>query len=212
MDNMGIWNAVCKTDPAHTKKVNQRGGFTAIDAQYQVQEATKLFGPVGTGWGYDCDQSTVEVSGVALAVTDLTLWYMEDGTPRNFGPIRACNQLVSDKGRVDEDAWKKATTDALTKALSHLGFNADVFLGRFDDNRYVQRMSQEFKAKVASDVNKYLDGVRAAIKDDDELGGMQLINEIRKEDDEGWIQLWQMLDTQEKKKVRAWGKEGEKGA
>jgi hypothetical protein len=39
-------------------------------------------------------------------------------------------------GKVDEDAPKKAMTDGLTKALSHLGFNADVFLGKFDGNKY----------------------------------------------------------------------------
>ena len=31
-DNLRIWNDVSKTDPRHTKKVNQRGGFTAISA------------------------------------------------------------------------------------------------------------------------------------------------------------------------------------
>ena len=50
--NTTIWDQVCKTDPRHTKKVNQRGGFTAIDAHYQVQRATEVFGPVGIGWGY----------------------------------------------------------------------------------------------------------------------------------------------------------------
>jgi hypothetical protein len=29
-----------------------------------------------------------------------------------------------------------AVTDGLTKALSHLGFNADVFLGKHDGNKY----------------------------------------------------------------------------
>jgi hypothetical protein len=51
-DNMRIWEAVSKTDPRHTKKVNQRGGFTAISAHYQVMSATRQFGPVGIGWGY----------------------------------------------------------------------------------------------------------------------------------------------------------------
>ena len=50
--NLAIWNAVCRTDPKHTKRVNQRGGFTAIDAQYQIMEATRQFGPIGQGWGY----------------------------------------------------------------------------------------------------------------------------------------------------------------
>jgi hypothetical protein len=35
-------------------------------------------------------------------------------------------------------------TDGLTKALSHLGFSADVFLGRFDDNKYVADLKKEF--------------------------------------------------------------------
>jgi hypothetical protein len=29
-----------------------------------------------------------------------------------------------------------SVTDGLTKALSHLGFNADVFLGEYDGNKY----------------------------------------------------------------------------
>lgn len=52
-DNMELWNKVCRTDPAHTKHVGQRGGFTAIDAMYQIECATKEFGPVGVGWGWD---------------------------------------------------------------------------------------------------------------------------------------------------------------
>ncbi len=43
-DNMKLWNAVCETDPKHTKKVNQRGGFTAIYALYPIESATRPFG------------------------------------------------------------------------------------------------------------------------------------------------------------------------
>lgn len=28
-----------------------------------------------------------------------------------------------------------------------MGFNADIFLGKFDDNKYVQQMNEEFKPK-----------------------------------------------------------------
>ena len=44
----------------------------------------------------------------------------------------------------DADFAKKVETDALTKALSKLGFNADVFMGMFDDHKYVQMMQEEF--------------------------------------------------------------------
>ena len=48
-NNMEVWNRVCNTDPRHTKQVDTRGGFTAIDAMYQVQNATEVFGPAETG-------------------------------------------------------------------------------------------------------------------------------------------------------------------
>jgi len=48
------------------------------------------------------------------------------------------------KKMVDADFAKKIETDALTKALSKLGFNADVFMGRFDDTKYVLEMKKEF--------------------------------------------------------------------
>ena len=35
-----------------------------------------------------------------------------------------------------EDAPKMAVTDGLTKALSHIGCDADVFLGKMDGNKY----------------------------------------------------------------------------
>ena len=143
-NKMDIWNAVCKTDPKHTKQVNQRGGFTSIDAMYQVQRATEQFGPCGQGWGYTCEYSTLDTSDGLVVFCDLVLWW-GDPKANYFGPVRGCNSLVSGKGRLDEDAPKKAMTDALTKALSHLGFSADVFLGLYDDNKYVAGLKAESK-------------------------------------------------------------------
>lgn len=40
--NMKIWDAVSITDPRHTKKVEFGRKFTAIDAHYQVQQATDV--------------------------------------------------------------------------------------------------------------------------------------------------------------------------
>ena len=44
-------------------------------------------------------------------------------------------------------------TDALTKAFSHLGVSADVFLGMFDNSKYVEDMKEKFsqKPKVADE-------------------------------------------------------------
>ena len=42
------------------------------------------------------------------------------------------------------------STDALTKGLSKLGFNADIFLGKWDDNRYVSQRKEECSEKPVS--------------------------------------------------------------
>ena len=145
MSNMTIWDAVSKTDPKYTKEVNQRGGFTAVNANSQILAATKQFGPVGEGWGYDAGAPLFTPSD--LIIVPVTLWH---GSRENtFGPEYGCAELVSAKGKRDSDAPKKATTDAITKLLSRLGFNADVFLGLYDDQKYVAEMVQEFAEKPA---------------------------------------------------------------
>lgn len=138
-DNLRIWSKVEKTNPAHTKHVNQRGGFTAVSANYQILAATETFGPIGEGWGYISGDPVIVDT---LIVVPVTLWH---STRENtFGPMMGCEEWKDKNGRVDSDAPKKATTDALTKLLSQLGFNADVFLGKFDDQKYVEQMKREF--------------------------------------------------------------------
>ena len=144
-DNMRIWQAVEKTDPAHTKHVSQRGGFTAINANYQIMQATKQFGPIGIGWGY---VSGDPVFHDTLLFVPVTLWYGDRSN--TFGPMLGCEEWKSDKGRVDSDASKKATTDAITKLLSQLGFSADVFLGKYDNQKYVEELAEEFADKHAT--------------------------------------------------------------
>lgn len=166
MSNLDLWNKVCKTDPNHTKKVNQRGGFTAIDAHYQIQCATKEFGPIGVGWGYIVEKMELHQS---LAVVYVTLWH--GNRDNTFGPILGCAEMFGK--RADSDAPKKATTDGITKGLSQLGFNADVFLGKFDDNKYVAELNAEKAKPVLNDNAKaWIKAVRAdsaaagQIKDD----------------------------------------------
>lgn len=138
-ENMAIWDAVSKTNPANTKKVTQRGGFTSICAQSQIMEATRQFGPIGIGWGYEASEP---IFHDCLLFVQVTLWHGERDNV--FGPVTGGAEWKSDKGRLDSDAAKKATTDGLTKLLSQLGFNADVFLGLYDDSKYVAAVTREF--------------------------------------------------------------------
>jgi len=162
-DNMKLWQSVETTDPSFTKKVNQRGGFTAIGAQYQLRTATETFGPFGTGWGVK-DERIEKWEDAGLAVYTGTLWYrpaeFRDGIPvikqESEFPIHSSIKYHSN-GRVDDDFMKKVATDALTKGLSKLGFNADVFMGKFDDNKYVNKltnMNGTWKKEVSDKAKK----------------------------------------------------------
>jgi len=144
---LDIWNQAKETDPRFTKKVSFGArSFTSIDAHYQIRRATEIFGPVGAGWGYDVSYNTMTVDSKAFQFADVSVWVSKP--EYKYGPVRGCNLLVDAKGRVDDDAPKKALTDALTKALSHLGFNADVFMGMFDSNKYVKQLEEKYKGNV----------------------------------------------------------------
>jgi hypothetical protein len=156
-DNLDLWNSVAETDPEHTKKINARGGFTAIGANYQIREATRAFGPIGIGWGYTTGQPMFQDG---LIIVPVSLWH---GSRTNvFGPMLGAAVLAAG-GRVDHDAPKKATTDAITKLLSQIGFNADVFLGLFDDVKYVEELKQkkEVEKKLQEEAQP-IDSDRAA--------------------------------------------------
>jgi len=140
--NMEIWNALNKTNPDFTKKFNKFGGkeLTTIDPQYQIQMMTDLFGPVGKGWKYNVEYKYQD----GLVFAEVCVQYYQDHKWYEYGPVCSVQNLSKKNGGLDDEAPKKAMTDAMTKAFSHLGMNADVFLGKFDDSKYVKQMKQEF--------------------------------------------------------------------
>ena len=149
-DNLKFWVLLKKTDPEHTKKVSTRGGYTSISPQYQIRCATEVFGAYGTGWGYesiDLDMSVAESMGLVLVRA--VFFYELDGKRSTF-PINNSWPIKSGT-RVDNDFAKKAETNTMSKALSKLGFSADVFMGEFDDPDYVQAVGNEFALENAED-------------------------------------------------------------
>lgn len=179
-DNMRLWNRFKETDPAHTKKVEFGRKFTAIDAHWQIMRVTEILGPVGEGWTYHVEHSVERLAdNMILAVADVTIrWRNRDpeGLPSErwsqYGPVRATCEFYtpnkSGKMTLDEDAPKKAMTDALTKGLSHLGVSADVFLGLFDDNRYVANAAKKWEAAKSAEDPNMPESVRIVLRKIDE--------------------------------------------
>jgi hypothetical protein len=92
-------------------------------------------------FGEDFHLSTLVFTGNFIAPG---IWFIVDAD------IDLWNYSVKYKSwSKNNDVHKKVATDALTKALSMLGFSADVFMGLFDDNKYVTEVGAEFAAEKA---------------------------------------------------------------
>lgn len=152
-DNLKLWHRVEKTNPKFTKNANVRGNkITSIAPQYQIMNVTAEFGIYGVTWGFnklDFDFSLADSFG--LVVLNATFFF-----PNGSFEIKNSINLWVDnaKTKIDSDFAKKIETDTLTKAISKLGFNADIFMGKFDDVKYVDEITKEFNQSEKQNATK----------------------------------------------------------
>ena len=142
-ENLKLWESVEKTNPNYTKKANVKGNqITSIAPQYQIKNATEHFGVYGDKWGF----RNINIDYTLVDKTGLIYWSAEFYFPNGSFPATNTISVWRDGAmtKPDDQFAKKVETDSLTKCLSKLGFNADIFLGKFDDVRYVEEMRQEF--------------------------------------------------------------------
>lgn len=154
---------------------------TSINAEYMIMRATEIFGPVGIGWGFDVQEDRmipgapmsesiyegskfvgkklIRDAGGNLITSlhhsiKISFWYLKDGKKGHVTSYGATDYMyMTNKSgiKVDGEAQKKSLTDAIKKALSLLGFSADVWLGLFDDAVYKAESRMEFEIKDASE-------------------------------------------------------------
>ena len=169
IDNLLLWNRVEKTNPAHTKdaKIGQLS-IKAINAQSQIKEATKQFGTYGNTWGLkNLNYSFMDIGTTKMAMLGAEFYYPNgEFEIHTTLKIAYMTQGVNGYLKIDDDFMKKMETDVTTKALSKLGFNADVFMGLYDDNRYVNQMKEEFNPVPKPQPKR--DGMNATPKKIDE--------------------------------------------
>ena len=143
-NNLSLWNKVEKTNPKYTKKAKVGGmNITAIAPQYQIMMVTEQFGIYGKTWGFkniQLDYSLIEKYDM---VVFKGTFFFPGG---QFEIINSYKLFINNaKTMLDDNFAKKIETDTLTKAISKLGFNADIFMGKFDDVRYVQEANTHFQ-------------------------------------------------------------------
>lgn len=172
MANLNLWKAVQTTDLAFTKPSTSGRSITTIDPQYQLREATNQFGPFGIGWGIKPD--TVKISYKTIATYELLMYdavmfynYEDKEGLLNISSVQKIAYVTNNgKGylKVDDDAQRKAETNAVSKGLSRIGFNADIFLGMFEDQDYVDQIAVEQAIEKSEDKEGEIEAQRGEIK------------------------------------------------
>lgn len=165
-DHLELWNTVEKTPHEHTKAITGKSySGTSPKPHYLVRKATETFGPCGIGWGFTVEERVEDGALFApgfyerLHIAKVTVWYKwngERGEVTHIGGTPFSGQRASGKPYSDEDAPKKSVTDALVKALSMIGFAGDIFMGRYDDSKYVNELKDEAReaSKPKADPSK----------------------------------------------------------
>lgn len=154
-ENTKLWDALGQTDPKHTTPFKRGGGFsgTAIKPMWSYRRMTEEFGPCGTGWGIGTPQFQVlqGADDEKLVFCTVSVWY---GTERHelvgVGGDKAVGKNKYGLSS-DDEAFKKAFTDAVTNALKMIGVGADVHMGLFDDSKYVNDLRQTFIEEPANE-------------------------------------------------------------
>lgn len=148
-ENLRHWSALSKTDPKHTKSFTRAGGFkgTATKPIWTEYRLTEHFGPCGVGWGCDAPEFSLVPAGEEILVfCTVRAWYMDDTGRAELYGVGGDKVLVKQQSglRTDDEAYKKAFTDALGNAFKHVGSGADVHMGLFEDSKYLAEVRREF--------------------------------------------------------------------
>lgn len=157
--NTRVWDALFRTDPKATKGFTRGGGFkgTAIKPIYMTEQMTKLFGPCGDGWGMTepayMTHTLTEPAGQVAIYCRVGVWFRTiDGEMSahvwGVGGDTLLKKRKDGSYELDDEAYKKAYTDALSNAFKQLGMSADIHMGLFEDSKYVAEAGAEAAASA----------------------------------------------------------------
>ena len=184
MSNRRIWDKVHKPDPTSLKTIGggRIKGMTDINPQWRLQAATEVFGPCGIGWWYTIKELwTVPGSdGQVMAFARVDVFY-RDGESISQ-PVEGIggSMMITNESKKEQQAdgttkyvpyqytndecYKMAVTDALSVAFKALGFGAEIYAGRWDGSKYLEKPkppepTPQDKINALSD--KIKDGMKA---------------------------------------------------
>ena len=139
-DNLNIWNQVCRPPEMALKKIagGRLSGMTDIKPQWRYKVMTEVFGPCGSGWSYDVVRTWTEQGPdgevMAFVMINLKIKGYEYFIPGVGGSALIAKEKAG--LHASDEAYKMATTDALSVAMKLLGVGADIYMGLWDGSKY----------------------------------------------------------------------------
>lgn len=145
MDNLDLYNKV-RSVPDDAKKKIEAGrlkGFTNINPQWRIKKLTEIFGVCGFGWKTKTIRTWLDqgANNEVVANVEIELFVKIDDEWSEAIPGIGGSRFVSKESSglyVDDEAYKKAHTDALSVACKALGIGADVYYEK-DSTKYDSR-------------------------------------------------------------------------
>ena len=136
-------------------------GMTDISPMWRIKALTEAFGPCGFGWKYTLDKQWCEAGadGAAMAFCNISLFVKHNGEWSDAIPGTGGAAIVAKESKglySDDEAFKKALTDALSVACKALGMGADVYWDK--DSKY----SAPSVAPICSVCGKPIKGIKTA--------------------------------------------------
>lgn len=134
--NMEIYNRV-KAVPDYAKKPISDGrmkGKTDISPMWRIEALTETFGPCGIGWWYVIKDQRLQdgADGTVKAFVDIDLYYKwGDQISQPIPGIGGNTYIAKERNGLytDDEAFKKALSDAISVAAKALGVGADIYMG-----------------------------------------------------------------------------------
>lgn len=153
-NNLELYEKVREV-PEEAKKPITGGrlkGMTDINPMWRIKTLTEQFGACGIGWYFEITKTRNEYTEVdevkeVVSTVEGNLYIKVDGEwSKPIYGIGGAKLVSAEKGGlyVDDEAFKKASTDALSVACKNLGIGADVYWDK-DSDKYIDPKKDSYE-------------------------------------------------------------------
>lgn len=150
VDYLKIYDAV-RSVPEDAQNIIRGGrlnGMTNINPMWRIKKLTEQFGACGFGWYYDIKKMWLEnsmASDEIVANVEIDLFVkIGDEWSKPIRGVGGSMFLAQEKNglHTDDEAYKKALTDAISVACKALGMGADIYWDS-DSTKYDRTADRE---------------------------------------------------------------------